>query len=80
MTSQYDAQRVGKGRGSFTAASRLTAGLCHFGRQENMDSKLHILQHSLGLDKYGDGNQYRNHFVTGPGSTDFDDAHWWQMG
>ncbi|MHB0986236.1 MAG: hypothetical protein ACYC05_11690 [Sulfuricella sp.] len=45
-----------------------------------MDSKLHILQHSLGLDKYGDGNQYRNHFVTGPGSTDFDDAHWWQMG
>lgn len=32
---------------------------------------LHILQHSLGVDKYGLGNQYRNRFVTGPGSTDF---------
>jgi hypothetical protein len=32
---------------------------------------LHILQHSLGVDQYGRGNQYRNHFVTGPGSTDF---------
>lgn len=39
-----------------------------------MDKKLHILQHSLGLDKYGDGSQYRNHFVTGPGSRDFDDC------
>jgi hypothetical protein len=28
----------------------------------------------MGLDKYGDGNQYRNHFVTGPGSKDFDDC------
>ncbi len=27
--------------------------------------KLHILQHSLGLDQYGEGRQYRNHFVTG---------------
>lgn len=26
---------------------------------------LHILQHSLGLDEYGQGNQYRNHFVAG---------------
>ena len=26
---------------------------------------LHILQHSLGLDRYGQGNQYRNHFVAG---------------
>jgi len=26
---------------------------------------LHILQHSLGLDEYGHGNQYRNHFVAG---------------
>jgi hypothetical protein len=26
---------------------------------------LHILQHSLGLDQYGQGNQYRNHFVAG---------------
>jgi len=39
-----------------------------------MDSRLHILQHSLGLDQYGNGNQYRNHFVTGEGSTDFDDC------
>lgn len=33
---------------------------------------LHILQHSLGLDAYGQGRQYRNHFVTGPGSKDWD--------
>jgi len=39
-----------------------------------MDDKLHILQHSLGLDQYGEGNQYRNHFVTGPGSTDYDNC------
>jgi hypothetical protein len=39
-----------------------------------MDKKLHILQHSLGLDQYGHGNQYRNHFVTGPGSDDFSDC------
>lgn len=26
---------------------------------------LHILQHSLGLDKYGQGTQYRNHFCAG---------------
>jgi len=26
---------------------------------------LHILQHSLGLDQYGQGRQYRNHFVAG---------------
>lgn len=32
---------------------------------------LHILQHSLGLDAYGRGEQYRNHFVTGEGSVDF---------
>lgn len=39
-----------------------------------MDSKLHILQHSLGLDQYGEGRQYRNHFVTGPGSDDFNNC------
>lgn len=33
---------------------------------------LHILQHSLGLDEYGRGRGYRNHFVTGPGSDDYD--------
>lgn len=37
-----------------------------------MDNELHILQHSLGVDQYGRGEQYRNHFVTGPGSTDYD--------
>lgn len=26
---------------------------------------LHVLQHSLGLNKYGQGNQYRNHYVAG---------------
>lgn len=26
---------------------------------------LHILQHSLGLDQYGQGEQYRNHYVAG---------------
>jgi hypothetical protein len=37
-----------------------------------MKEHLHILQHSLGLDEYGQGRQYRNHFVTGPGSKDWD--------
>lgn len=32
---------------------------------------LHILQHSLGVDQYGRGQQYRNRFVTRPGSDDF---------
>lgn len=27
---------------------------------------LHILQHSLGLDQYGQGRDYRNHYVAGP--------------
>lgn len=30
-------------------------------------AQLHILQHSLGLDQYGQGRQYRNHYVAGPG-------------
>lgn len=33
---------------------------------------LEILQHSLGLDEYGRGREYRNHFATGPGSADFE--------
>lgn len=33
---------------------------------------LHILQHSLGIDQFGQGRQYRNHFCTGPESTDWD--------
>lgn len=32
--------------------------------------ELHILQHSLGLDQYGRGTFYRNHFCTGEGSLD----------
>lgn len=38
------------------------------------EKQLHILQHSLGLDKYGHGTFYRNHFVTGEGSDDHDDC------
>lgn len=34
-------------------------------------SLLHILQHSLGADQHGHGSMYRNHFVTGEGSTDW---------
>jgi hypothetical protein len=33
---------------------------------------LGILQHSLGVDEHGQGHPYRNHFATGPGSTDFE--------
>jgi len=29
-------------------------------------AQLHILQHSLGLDKHGQGTSYRNRFVTDP--------------
>lgn len=32
---------------------------------------LQILQHSLGVDQYGQGNQYRNHFAANPESKDF---------
>jgi hypothetical protein len=28
--------------------------------------QLHILQHSLGVDEHGCGNQYRNHYVAEP--------------
>lgn len=27
------------------------------------DESLHILQHAIGLDAYGQGNAYRNHYV-----------------
>ena len=30
-----------------------------------MDAQMQILQHSLGLNEYGQGSQYRNHFVAG---------------
>lgn len=35
---------------------------------------LHILQHALGVDQYGQGEQYRSHFVTGEGSDDHADC------
>lgn len=31
---------------------------------------LDVIQHSLGCDQFGRGSMYRNHFVTGEGSTD----------
>jgi hypothetical protein len=33
---------------------------------------LATLQHALGVDEFGRGRQFRNHFCTGPGSDDFD--------
>lgn len=36
-----------------------------------MDKDLHILQHSLGVDDYGQGKQYRNYFAVNVGSSDF---------
>lgn len=35
------------------------------------DKDLHILQHSLGVDQYGRGRRYRNHFCTSPDGDDF---------
>lgn len=32
--------------------------------------QLHIIAHSLGVDQYGQGRQYRNHFVTDSYSRD----------
>ena len=36
-----------------------------------MTERLHVLQHSLGLNEYGHGAGHRNYFVTGIGSTDY---------
>lgn len=33
--------------------------------------RLAILQHTLGLDQYGAGESYRNHFVTGERTDDY---------
>lgn len=33
--------------------------------------QLKILQHSLGLDQYGRGRAYREHFVAGAGHSDY---------
>lgn len=35
---------------------------------------LHILQHSLGLDDYGRGKAYRNHYATEPGCDSYLDC------
>jgi hypothetical protein len=35
-------------------------------------SDLSILQHSLGVDQFGQGRQYRNHYCSGAGSTGWD--------
>ena len=37
-------------------------------------SQLHILQHSLGLDKYGKGTMYRNRYVITQGCDTWDDC------
>jgi hypothetical protein len=34
--------------------------------------QLHILQHSLGVDEHGQGEQYRNRYVVDPGDHDID--------
>lgn len=40
----------------------------------DLKRKLELLQHSLGVDQYGLGKQYRNYFATSPGGKDFDDC------
>jgi hypothetical protein len=37
----------------------------------NMKEHLHIIRHSLGLDDNGQGREYRNRFVTGEGSDNY---------
>ena len=36
-----------------------------------MTERLHVLQHSLGLNEYGQGAGHRNYFVTDEGTTDW---------
>ncbi len=36
-----------------------------------MSERLHVLQHSLGLNQYGQGAGHRNYFVTSEGTTDW---------
>jgi hypothetical protein len=36
-----------------------------------MKERLHVLQHSLGLNQYGQGAGHRNYFVTSEGATDW---------
>ncbi len=37
-------------------------------------SQLQILQHALGVDRYGQGKRYRSHFCTGPECNNWDDC------
>lgn len=41
---------------------------------QHTPAQVGILRHALGLKDNGSGRAYRNHFVTGPGSADFDDC------
>ena len=36
--------------------------------------QLHILQHSIGVDKFGQGRAYRNHYVIGADCDGFEDC------
>ena len=36
-----------------------------------MSERLHVLQHTLGLNQYGQGAGHRNHFVTSEGTTEW---------
>jgi hypothetical protein len=38
------------------------------------EAQLHIVQHAVGVDQYGQGPQYRNHFVTGPSCDNYADC------
>lgn len=38
--------------------------------------QLQILQHSLGLDEYGQGESYRNYFVASEGHHDWENLLW----
>lgn len=40
---------------------------------EITEKQRHILRHALGT-RFGSAKEYRNHFVTGPGSDDYDDC------
>lgn len=48
-------------------------GLCDttLVRSNHHQRELETLQHALGLDEFGEGRMFRNHFVAGKGSTDF---------
>jgi len=45
----------------------------HNGGRSMTSNQLHILQHSLGVDQYGQGDQYRNRYVVGPDCDGFSD-------